>query len=86
MRMRIHESWQNNSATTVDFGYVVVALEPRIFRGLLASSDRDNLAADAEDGGVFDNAEVTHVVPTTRSVGASEGEELRDISEKKSVH
>jgi hypothetical protein len=59
MRVRIHETREDNFALAIDLSNSpAILLEPGIAHGIFRFADRSDLSAKAQDGGVFDDAEV----------------------------
>src|ERR1019366_5208168 len=67
--MGIDKAGQDHAALTVDFdGLLTILLEPRIAKSVFGDADRDDLAAKAEHGSVFDDAEFGKGSAASRAV------------------
>ena len=59
MRVRIDEPGQDDLAGAVDLGdAAAISLQPGIAEGVFRSSDRNDLAAQAEDCAIFDDRKI----------------------------
>lgn len=85
MRVGIDEAGKDDFSLAVNFGDLFAAfLEPGVFQRVFGSADRDNLAAKAKDGGVFEDAKIAEGRAASRSSrGGAQREELTDIDQQK---
>ena len=77
VRVRVHESRQHNFLFTVDLSeFLAILLQPGIAQGIFRFADGSDSSSDAEDGGIFDNAEFFEFRATARAglAGASDAQ------------
>ena len=66
--MGINESGQDDFARAVDLGdFLAILLQPRIAQGVFGGADGNDLSAEAEHGGIFDDAELFEVGTASRT-------------------
>lgn len=84
--MRIDESGEDNFARAVDLkNSLAVLLQPGIAQGIFSCADRNDLAAEAEDGAVFDDAEFFKAGTAAWAGcagGRLKGKKLADVRQK----
>lgn len=89
MSVGIDEAGERDLAFAVDLDDLLsVLLKPGIAKGILALAHRDNLSPEAEDGGVFDDAQFLEFGAAARAGGTGsrpQREQLADVDEKDRV-
>ena len=83
--MGIDEAGKDDSAGAIDFGdLLTMLLDPGIAESIFGRADGDDFAADAEDGGVFENAEFFEIGTAARALVSgmrTQGEKLEDVQQ-----
>ena len=84
--MRVHEPGQDNLAGTIDLdNFLSVLFDPGIAQSVSGFAGGDNLASDAEDGAVFDDAEFSEAGCAPRAGpagGRAQGKKLADVDQQ----
>lgn len=89
MRVRIDESGNHDLTGAIDFRDALTVLldrfpNPGIAEGVSRSANRNDFSAEAENGGVFENAELFEGRPAARAwvLRKMQSEELADVGEE----
>jgi hypothetical protein len=89
MGVRIHKTRKHDLAATVDLDdFLAVFLQPGIPESVPGLADRNNLPAEAEHGGVLENAQIAELAPATRdmrSTWGTQSEQLADVNQEQVV-
>ena len=68
MRVRVDESGNDYFCPTIDLrNFLAILVEPWIAEGVFGYSDSDDLAADAQNGSVVDDAELFEIGRSSRA-------------------
>ena len=71
MRVRVYTSWNYDLPGGIDLiDLLAMLLNPGIAERLFGGANGDNLSADGENCGVFDDTEFIELRPATRARGA----------------
>ena len=82
--MGIDKTWKDDFAGAVNLANLpAVLLYPGVAQGVLGLADRDDLAADRENGAVFDQAEIAEVASAARALcRGTQSQKLANVDQK----